>query len=135
LHRRNRFDWPVRPTAQKSPWVRSALRALEQDPCASGASLARELSISPGYLARSFKAEMGISLVEYRHRRLMARFFEAVERGQANLLAAALDAGFSSYTQFHRVYRRMFGKSPRDDMQARLYARAQHADAASLTKM
>lgn len=135
LHRRNRFDWPVRPTTQKSPWVRSVLRALEEDPCSSGASLARELSISPGYLARSFKAEMGISLVEYRHRRLMARFFEAVERGQANLLAAALDAGFSSYTQFHRVYRKMFGKSPRDDMQTRLHARAQHADAASLTKM
>ncbi|HTV24391.1 MAG TPA: AraC family transcriptional regulator [Polyangiaceae bacterium] len=135
LHRRNRFDWPVRPTTQKSPWVRSVLRALDEDPCSSGASLARELSISPGYLARSFKSEMGISLVEYRHRRLMARFFEAVERGQANLLAAALDAGFSSYTQFHRVYRRMFGKSPRDDMQARLHARAQHSDAASLTKM
>jgi methylphosphotriester-DNA--protein-cysteine methyltransferase len=59
---------------------------------------------------------MGMSLVEYRHRRLMARFFEALERGQANLLAAALDAGFGNYTQFHRVYRRMFGKSPRDGM-------------------
>lgn len=135
LHRRNRFDWPVRPTTQRSPWVRSVLRALEDDPCSSGASLARELSISPGYLARSFKAEMGISLVEYRHRRLMARFFDAIERGQANLLAAALEAGFSSYTQFHRVYRKMFGKSPRDDMPTRLHARAQHADAASLTKM
>jgi AraC-like DNA-binding protein len=119
LHRRSRFDWPARPAAQKSPWVRSVLRALEEDPCSSGASLARGLSISPGYLARSFKAEMGISLVEYRHRRLMARFFEAIERGQANLLAAALDAGFSSYTQFHRVYRKMFGKSPRDDMHER----------------
>jgi AraC-like DNA-binding protein len=135
LHRRSRFDWPVRPTSQKSPWVRSVLRALEADPCASGASLARDLSISPGYLARSFKSEVGISLVEYRHRRLMARFFEAVERGQRNLLAAALDAGFSSYTQFHRVYRKMFGKSPRDDMRARLQARAQHAGAAALTKM
>ena len=124
LHRRNRFDWPVRPTTRKSPWVRSVLRALDENPCSSGASLARELSISPGYLARSFKAEMGISLVEYRHRRLMARFFEAVERGQVNLLAAALDAGFSSYTQFHRVYRKMFGKSPRDDMHVRARGRA-----------
>jgi methylphosphotriester-DNA--protein-cysteine methyltransferase len=62
---------------------------------------------------------MGISLVEYRHRRLMERFFDAVERGQINLLAAALDAGFSSYTQFHRVYRKMFGKSPREDLQRR----------------
>lgn len=118
LHRRSRFDWPVR-TAPKSPWVRSVLRTLEENPCSSGATLARELSISPGYLARSFKAEMGVSLVEYRHRRLMARFFQAVERGQANLLGAALEAGFSSYTQFHRVYRKMFGKSPRDDLATR----------------
>jgi AraC-like DNA-binding protein len=123
LHRRARFDWPVCIAAQKSPWVRSVLTALEQNPCCSGASLARDLSISPGYLARSFKAEMGLSLVEYRHRRLMARFFQAIERGQANLLAAALDAGFNSYTQFHRVYRKMFGKSPRDDMHVRARGR------------
>lgn len=127
LHRRHRFDWPARPATQKSPWVKSVLRALESDPRSSGARLARELSISPGYLARSFKAEMGISLVEYRHRRLMARFFESVERGQVNLLAAALDAGFSSYTQFHRVYRKLFGKSPRDDVRARLHGRARPA--------
>jgi AraC-like DNA-binding protein len=124
LHRRGRFDWPVSVAGQKSPWVRSVLSALEQNPCSSGASLARDLSISPGYLARSFKAEMGLSLVEYRHRRLMARFFQAIDRGQANLLAAALEAGFSSYTQFHRVYRKMFGKSPRDDMHVRARGRA-----------
>lgn len=124
LHRRSRFDWPVSVATQQSPWVRSVLRALEVNPRTSGASLAHELSISPGYLARTFKAEMGISLVEYRHRRLMARFFQAIDRGQANLLAAALDAGFSSYTQFHRVYRKMFGKSPRDDMHVRARGRA-----------
>ena len=119
LHRRSRFDWPVRSAAPKSPWVQSVLRSLEQDPRSSGARLARELSISPGYLARSFKAEMGVSLVEYRHRCLMARFFQAVERGHQNLLAAALEAGFNSYTQFHRVYRKLFGKSPREDLAAR----------------
>jgi AraC-like DNA-binding protein len=119
LHRRSRFDWPVRTATPRSPWVSNVLSTLEDNPCASGASLARELSISPGYLARSFKAEMGMSLVEYRHRRLMARFFQAVERGQANLLTAALEAGFSSYTQFHRVYRKMYGKSPREDLAAR----------------
>jgi AraC-like DNA-binding protein len=124
LHRRGRFPWPASVVAQKSPWVRSVLGALEQNPCCTGASLARDLSISPGYLARSFKAEMGLSLVEYRHRLLMARFFQAIERGQVNLLAAALDAGFSSYTQFHRVYRKMFGKSPRDDMHVRARGRA-----------
>ena len=35
-----------------------------------------------------------------------------------SLLAAALEAGFGSYTQFHRVYRKMFGQSPREHLSA-----------------
>lgn len=134
LHRRNRFDWPPRRTPRKSSWVRGVVRAIDENPRASGASIARQLSISPGYLARSFKAEMGISLVEYRHRRLMARFFEAAERGPVHLLAAAQAAGFSSYTQFHRVYRKMFGKSPRADLLARSTARAQLVESTALDR-
>lgn len=114
LPRRSRFRWPRTTAMQQSPWVKGALGALEQNPRLSGETLARQLSISPGHLARSFKAEVGVSLVEYRNRRLMDRFFVALERGQGNLLAAALEAGFGSYTQFHRVYRRMFGTSPRE---------------------
>jgi len=118
LPRRARFNWP-RPTGtQRSPWVKGVVRALEEDPRRSGESLARQLSISPGYLARSFKAEMGVSLVEYRNRRLMDRFFCVLTQGQNNLLEAALEAGFGSYTQFHRVYRRMFGQSPRAHLDA-----------------
>jgi AraC-like DNA-binding protein len=114
LPRRSRFRWPATAAAQQSHWVKSVLRALEQNPRSSGESLARQLSISAGHLARSFKSEVGVSLVEYRNRLLMDRFFVAVERGNGNLLAAALEAGFGSYTQFHRVYKRMFGTSPRE---------------------
>jgi AraC-like DNA-binding protein len=114
LARRSRFEWAVTPASHDRPWLRRATEALDENPCMSGARLARQLSISSGHLSRSFKAELGISLVEYRHRRLMERFFDALERGQVNLLAAALDAGFSSYTQFHRVYRKLFGKNPSD---------------------
>jgi AraC-like DNA-binding protein len=119
LPRRSRFKWPALGATQTSPWVQSVVRALDENPRSSGQSLARELSISAGYLARSFKAEMGVSLVEYRNRRLMDRFFSAMERGHGNLLAAALQAGFASYTQFHRVYRKMFGQSPREHLSAR----------------
>jgi AraC-like DNA-binding protein len=119
LPRRSHFRWPATAAAQQSPWVRSVLRALEENPRSSGEHLARQLSISAGHLARSFKAEVGVSLVEYRNRRLMDRFFLAVERGNGNLLNAALEAGFGSYTQFHRVYKRMFGTSPREQRGAR----------------
>jgi len=114
LPRRSRFRWPATAAAQQSPWVKSVLRALEENPRSSGEYLARQLSISAGHLARSFKAEVGVSLVEYRNRRLMDRFFVALERGNGNLLSAALEAGFGSYTQFHRVYKRMFGTCPRE---------------------
>lgn len=118
LPRRRRYEWPAPAATQKSPWVKSVVRALEENPRSSGETLARELSISPGYLARSFKAEMGVSLVEYRNRRMMDRFFAAMEGGESNLHAAAVKAGFGSYTQFHRVYRKMFGQSPREHLSA-----------------
>jgi AraC-like DNA-binding protein len=114
LPRRSRYRWPATAAAQQTPWVKSVLRALEENPRSSGEYLARKLSISAGHLARSFKTEVGVSLVEYRNRRLMDRFFVALERGNGNLLAAALEAGFGSYTQFHRVYKRMFGTCPRE---------------------
>jgi AraC-like DNA-binding protein len=134
LPRRSRFRWPVTAAAQQSHWVKSVLRALEENPRSSGERLARELSISAGHLARSFKAEVGMSLVEYRNRLLMDRFFVAVERGNGNLLAAALEAGFGSYTQFHRVYKRMFGASPRDQRGVPLSPLASVNPAASSVK-
>ena len=118
LPRRSRYRWPSTGASQQGPRVKSVLRALEENPRSTGGTLARQLSISPGHLARSFKAEVGVSLVEYRHRRLMDRFFVLLERGNGNLLTAALEAGFGSYTQFHRVYKRMFGTSPREQQGA-----------------
>jgi AraC-like DNA-binding protein len=119
LPRRGRYRWPATASSQQSPRVKSVLRALQENPRSSGEYLARQLSISPGHLARSFKVEVGMSLVEYRNRRLMDRFFVALERGNGNLFAAALEAGFGSYTQFHRVYKRMFGSCPREQHGAR----------------
>lgn len=82
----------------------------------TGERLARELGVSPGHLARSFKREMGVSLVDYRNRLRIDRFFEAIHRAgsSGNLLDAALEAGFGSYAQFHRVYRKFLGTTPRD---------------------
>ena len=82
----------------------------------TGERLARELGVSPGHLARSFKREMGVSLVDYRNRLRIDRFFEAIHRtgSTSNLLDAALEAGFGSYAQFHRVYRKFLGTTPRD---------------------
>jgi AraC-like DNA-binding protein len=117
LQRRSYFPWRTL-TRRKSAWLVRVLRELEEDPSVTGEQLARQLSISPGHLGRSFKAEMGLSLVDYRNQRLLDRFLFAIERGDGNLLAAALEAGFGSYTQFHRVYKKAFGASPRAHLNA-----------------
>jgi AraC-like DNA-binding protein len=44
----------------------------------------------------------------------MQRFFQMLDQGECRLLDAALEAGFGSYAQFHRVYRKLVGKAPRD---------------------
>ncbi len=120
LSRRSRFTWSLPATESKrTPVVQRAVVALHQNPRASGESIARELAISPGYLGRSFKAEMGVSLVEYRNRLRIERFFRSVDEGGGNLLGAALEAGFGSYTHFHRVYRKFVGSTPREHLTSR----------------
>jgi AraC-like DNA-binding protein len=93
--------------------VTSAVSLLAADPGNAGGELARKLGISAGRLARVFKIEMGMSLVEYRNRLLLDGFDRLLARGGVNLLEAALAAGFGSYAQFHRVFRAFRGMTPR----------------------
>jgi AraC-like DNA-binding protein len=114
--RRGTIEWqPLPRQSGRSPLVRRILRALDDELPITGERLARELNVSAGYLARSFKREMAISLVDYRNRVRLGRFFETLQRkGGGSLVDAALEAGFGSYAQFHRVYRKFQGGSPRD---------------------
>ena len=104
---------------ERSPLVRQILASLGREPPVSGEQLAKELGISPGHLARSFKAEMGCSLVEYRNRQRIERFFTSVDRGGSNIQEAAEEAGFGSYAQFHRVFRKLLGTTPREYLTGR----------------
>jgi AraC-like DNA-binding protein len=100
--------------ARPSSTIQRIISALDHNPLTSGERLARDLGISPGHLARSFKAEMGLSLVEYRNRLRIERFLRHIDHSGGNLLDAALQAGFGSYAQFHRVFRRFIGATPRE---------------------
>ena len=64
-------------------------------------------------LSRLFKEQTGFALAEFRNRSRVQRFLEIYGTGQRHtMLSAALDAGFGSYAQFHRVFRRIAGESP-----------------------
>jgi len=120
VHRRDGIGWrPLPESGEGTTLAQRALRALEKDPVVTGERIAHEMGISPGHLARSFKHEMGLSLVEYRNRLRIERFLRSVQRGNDSLLRAALEAGFGSYAQFFRVYRKLLGTTPREHLGAR----------------
>lgn len=102
---------PAMPYRRTSPLVAAVVQALARTPSLSGAALAQQHGTSVSRLARSFKAEMGISIVEHRNRLRLQRFFQLVETGRG-LLPSALAAGFGSYAQFHRVFCAQHKSSP-----------------------
>lgn len=100
--------------AKYSALVRRAIVALNEDPTISADRLAALLSASSARLSRAFKSELGVSLVQYRNRLRLERFFGLVEQRGGNFSEAAQVAGFGSYAQFHRIFRQHVGVTPRE---------------------
>jgi AraC-like DNA-binding protein len=94
--------------------VISVVHALHKNPALSGRELAKRFAVSPSKLTHAFKEEMGVSLVEYKNRLRLERFLNLVAPGGGNLMQAALDAGFGSYAQVHRVFRELLDATPRE---------------------
>ena len=83
-------------------------------PSSSLVDLSRDAGLSPGRLSRLFHEQTGFTLVDFRNRQRLERFLELYGDGQSRtMLDAALEAGFGSYPQFHRIFHRMLGCSPR----------------------
>jgi AraC-like DNA-binding protein len=96
------------------PGVETVARLLHADPDAGGlAALARAASLSPSHLSRIFKEQTGVSISRFRNQQRLQRFLVLYGSGRrTTALAAALEAGFGSYAQFHRVFRELAGRSP-----------------------
>ena len=107
------------PPIGKHPAVRKAVELLSDDPTLTGKELAASAGISLSRIVRLFRAELGVSLVEYRNRLRVARIQALFDAGKCNLYEAAREAGFGSYAQFHRVFRASYGVAPRDYVRAR----------------
>jgi AraC-like DNA-binding protein len=75
--------------------------------------LARRAGLSAHRLSRLFKQQTGVALVDFRNRQRVEKFLGIYGTGQRlTMLEAALEAGFGSYPQFHRVFKRVTGSSP-----------------------
>ena len=96
------------------PAVETVARLLRADPEAGGLDdLARTAGLSPSHLSRIFKAQTGVSITRFRNQRRLERFMTLYGDGRrTTALAAALEAGFGSYAQFHRVLRAETGQTP-----------------------
>ena len=97
----------------------AAAALLGEDPTLEASEIARRLQVSVGWFARVFKAEMGLSLVEYRNRLRLDRVDAMIGKGGTTLLQAALASGFGSYAQFHRVFRGVRRMTPREFLRRR----------------
>lgn len=96
------------------PAVEKAARLIHYETEAKSVEdLGRESGLSAGRLSRLFKQQLGISLVEYRNKQRLERFLSLYGTGKRKtMMTAALEAGFGSYPQFHRIFKQLMGYSP-----------------------
>ena len=96
------------------PAVETVARVLRTDPNAGDlTTLARAAGLSGSHLSRIFKAQTGVAISRFRNQQRLQRFLHLYGSGRrTTALAAALEAGFGSYAQFHRVFREQTGRSP-----------------------
>jgi len=93
--------------------VSRAMALLREDPSKNLKTLAHETRISPSQLSRLFKRQAGISITDFRNSLRLDNFVKRCDGGRGNaMFALAKDAGFGSYAQFSRVFRRQMGCSP-----------------------
>lgn len=102
-----------RPGACLHPAVAETMRLLDAGDERPLPLLARIAGLERSALSRRFRRDTGLTIAEYRTRCRLERFSELAD-GRRTLLEAALQAGFGSYAQFHRVFTRANGRTPRD---------------------
>lgn len=113
-----RVHWLARRASERSVHrthvlTRRTLQLLRSAPELSLTSLAKSLRADPTEVSRHFHRDMGLTLVRYRMRLKLLRFIRLVDSGQSELMIAASNAGFGSYSQCHRTFQAELGCSPR----------------------
>jgi AraC-like DNA-binding protein len=76
------------------------------------AQLGKQLGVSPFHLARTFRAQTGFSLHQYRTQLRLRRALVELDRDGRDLTRLAFDLGFASHSHFTDTFRRQFGVPP-----------------------
>jgi AraC-like DNA-binding protein len=83
--------------------VMAAVAMLSQDPGVGLGEIAEKLGVGLPRLGRIFKANLGVSLSDYRNRLRLDRVALLSAKGHTSLAGAAIAAGFKSPGQFQQV--------------------------------
>src|SRR5512138_542944 len=94
-------------------------RALDLD------EIAQVGGVSRFRLSRLFGALVGRSVFDYVRGRRLTEAARSLSRGAPDILAVALEAGYSSHEAFTRAFRGQFGAAPQD---VRAERRLDHLD-------
>lgn len=86
-------------------------------------SFAKRAGVSVFHLCRIFRKGTGLTIHAYRQQLRLRNALEPLERGHKDLLALALDLGYSGHSHFTSAFRRQFGMAP-SELRARWQALA-----------
>jgi AraC family transcriptional regulator len=76
------------------------------------AAVAGFVGVTPQHLARLFVQSTGVTVMRYARARRMTQAARALADGAPDILAVALDWGYSSHEAFTRAFREVFGVTP-----------------------
>ena len=77
-------------------------------------SVANAISFHPSYLAKTFRKEMGQTVVSYINQLRIAHVLQELPHCRASITDIALQAGFNSYSYFTTVFKKITGVSCRE---------------------
>ena len=94
--------------------------------------LAKEAWMSPYYLSHQFKRITGYTITHYIHLVRIRNCQFLLINSRKKITEIASDCGFTSFSQFNRVFRRFCGESPSDYRRSRFSGTAPIAGASSI---
>ena len=108
----DQFYTPANARNRKLPQIEQYIRTNYKDPNLCTASIAAEFRISPSYLSRIFKADLGVGLAEYLHKIRVDAAKTELRNTHHTLDEIAVHVGFSTRWLFIRVFKKYENMTP-----------------------
>jgi len=99
-----------------NPYINKAINLLQAFPEKNLGlnDLSAECGVSSSLLSRLFNEKVGLSIVEYKNKLKLDRFVNCMRSNpDFSINEACYTAGFGSYSQFYKTFRKAFGISPK----------------------